>query len=125
MILFKIKIRANFQRRGTKMGLNSWLALDELKVILIDDQYSSTINPSPSETTAVSTSLTSQTTTLTTTTIFNSTKLFYSCNFNNDDCGGTPNPPFDDNQFTAIFDIFQYIQTAPLLSLSDFTSVSK
>lgn len=52
-------------------------------------------------------------------------KVLYWCNFDLDSCNGTPSPSFENNLFSVIFDILQYVQIGLSYSLSDFTSVSK
>lgn len=118
----------NFKRVGSKVSLNSFLALDDLE--LVDDEDEPTTIHEASTASLEETSTAEKTTfystfTDTSTSVINNGSFFYSCNFDTNDCGGIPYPPFDTNILGVFYGIFQYVQTAQLISLSDFTSICK
>lgn len=112
-----IQFVVNLSRGGTKADLYSYLAFDDLEIYRIGTVTTTTESVQPS-TEMSTTSQEPITSTLSPYTIFY-------CNFDSNNCGGTPYPDFSTSIISYIFNILNYITTYPSLSLSDFTSICK
>jgi hypothetical protein len=129
------------RRDGYAPTQSAYLAIDHIEVYKINgtdimapfDQTGSTDEAITTET-EITTTTSAPTTTTTSTTksplattkeLENSTySIVYSCDFDENDCGGVPTPSFDLNAGGVYFNLFSSFTHTSFRSLSDVTSIS-